>query len=87
MTGPRSVPADAHRLDHRVRGQGLDVLDRAEEVRVLDEDCCGVGVDHFGERGGVGETLWKLEAMPGIELREVPRERDTWAVVEVVRAE
>lgn len=35
--------------------------------------------------GGIGETLWRLESLPGVELVEVPRERDTWAVIEVVR--
>ena len=34
----------------------LDVLDRAEEVRLLEEDGGGLVVDRIGERGGVGDA-------------------------------
>lgn len=37
--------------------------------------------------GGIGETVWRLHGFAGIDLVEVPRERSSWAVVEVVRSE
>ena len=39
------------------RGDRLEVLDRAEEVRVLDEDGGGLVVDGLGERVEIGEPV------------------------------
>ena len=39
--------------------EGLDVLDRAEEVGALQEDGGGLPVDRAGERRGVGQPTHK----------------------------
>ena len=54
-----SAPASLAR-----RRERLDVLDRAEEVRVLDEDRGGLVVDCLGERGGVGEPVPRARPRP-----------------------
>ena len=60
----------------RRRGEGLEVLDRAEEVRVLDEHGGGVGVERRGELAGVGEAALEADLDHlGAEAARVGAER------------